>query len=232
MTRLKILLVASNDATQVLASSLEDTGFQVFDTPIGEHALYLLAENAIDLVVLDWLSSDSDAIEFAELLKSSSRHALLPIMMLSDRTEEDDKLRAFEAGVDDFMIKPISARELVARIKAMLRRQLGNETSDRISIGNLVLDTEQRQLFAGNHRLAFSPVEFKLLEFLMRHPNKVHRREHLLEPVWGRSVYIEKRTVDVLIRRIRIRLSENGCRGLIETVRGLGYRFSIPQSED
>jgi len=231
MSDLKILVVDDEYAVrEMLTFVLENAGFQVVSVPSGEHALQWLLDNTADLVVLDWVVPSISGIDLAQVLKVKTRYASLPIIMLTARNEVDNKVHALEMGVDDYMTKPFSTKELVARIKVLLRRQPKYDHSKLVCVGDLILNADQRQLLVDGQELDLTPIEYKLLEFLMRYPNKIHSRKRLLEEVWGRSIYIEERTVDVQIGRMRIRLSEYGREKLIQTVRGLGYRFSMPNT--
>jgi two-component system phosphate regulon response regulator PhoB len=163
----------------------------------------------------------------ARRLKKEDSYSDLPIILLTARGEEEDKVRGLEIGADDYMTKPFSPKELVARIKAVTRRSNKTAGSNQISIGDLVLDTEQHRLTIGGKALYVSPTEFKLIHFFMMNPDKVFSRTQLLDQVWGRNVYIEERTVDVHIRRLRKILTEYGYEEMVQTVRGFGYRFSI-----
>jgi two-component system phosphate regulon response regulator PhoB len=166
-------------------------------------------------------------VELARRLKNDPHYKQLPIILLTARGEEADKIRGLEIGADDYMTKPFSPKELVARIKAVMRRSGKLNESGQISVDNIVLDPEQHRLSIEGKILEISPTEFKLMQFFMSNPDKVYSRTHLLDQVWGRSVYIEERTVDVHIRRLRKILADYGREDLIQTVRGFGYRFSI-----
>ncbi len=151
----------------------------------------------------------------------------IPIILLTARGEEEDKIRGLEIGADDYMTKPFSPKELIARIRAVLRRSGKIQGQAQITLGDLILDTEQHRLSISDKQLEVSPTEFRLMQFFMTHPDKVYTRTQLLDQVWGRSVYIEERTIDVHIRRLRKILEEHGREDLVQTVRGFGYRFSL-----
>ncbi|MEC4748626.1 winged helix-turn-helix domain-containing protein [Methylomicrobium sp. Wu6] len=186
-----------------------------------------LLTNTADLLVLDGTLPGISGIDLAQILRFKIHSESLPIILLTAYNPEADKPSALEIGIDDYMIKPFSPNEFMTRIQKVLGRRLSNGHTEHLKIGDLILDLEERQLLIGDRRLDLTPIEFKLLEFLMRYPDKVHTRNELLEEVWGRSIYIEVRTVDQQIRRLRARLSEYGREELIQTVRGLGYRFSV-----
>jgi two-component system phosphate regulon response regulator PhoB len=192
-----------------------------------EEALKTLADKTMDLLVLDWMLPGISGVELARRLKNDPHYKQLPIILLTARGEEADKIRGLEIGADDYMTKPFSPKELVARIKAVMRRSGKLNESGQISVDNIVLDPEQHRLSIEGKILEISPTEFKLMQFFMSNPDKVYSRTHLLDQVWGRSVYIEERTVDVHIRRLRKILADYGREDLIQTVRGFGYRFSI-----
>jgi two-component system phosphate regulon response regulator PhoB len=228
MPKLNIFVVEDEDAIrEMLVIVLEHAGFQVMAVASAEEALQALAENLPDLILLDWMLPGISGVELARRLKKEDSYSDLPIILLTARGEEEDKVRGLEIGADDYMTKPFSPKELVARIKAVTRRSNKTAGSNQISIGDLVLDTEQHRLTIGGKALYVSPTEFKLIHFFMMNPDKVFSRTQLLDQVWGRNVYIEERTVDVHIRRLRKILTEYGYEEMVQTVRGFGYRFSI-----
>jgi len=228
MPKLKILVVEDEDAIREMqVMVLEQADFQVVGVPSAEKALQALAETIPDLILLDWMLPGISGVELARRLKNDESYADLPIILLTARGEEEDKIRGLEIGADDYITKPFSPKELVARIKAVSRRSNKSSGSKQISIGDLILDTEQHRLTIAGKMLDVSPTEFKLMHFFMINPDKVFSRTQLLDQVWGRSVYIEERTVDVHIRRLRKILAEYGREEVVQTVRGFGYRFSI-----
>ncbi|MBS4051514.1 MAG: winged helix-turn-helix domain-containing protein, partial [Methylomonas sp.] len=192
-----------------------------------EEALQSLAENRVDLLVLDWMLPGISGVELARRLKREPGFKDMPIILLTARGEEEDKIRGLEIGADDYVTKPFSPKELIARIKAVMRRSGKLSETGQLSVGDLILDAEQHRLTINGKTLDVSPTEFRLMQFFMTHPDKVYSRTHLLDQVWGRSVYIEERTVDVHIRRLRKLLAEFEREDLIQTVRGFGYRFSM-----
>jgi two-component system phosphate regulon response regulator PhoB len=211
----------------MLIMALGQNELNVTAVASAELALQTLADKTMDLLVLDWMLPGISGVELARRLKNDPHYKQLPIILLTARGEEADKIRGLEIGADDYMTKPFSPKELVARIKAVMRRSGKLNESGQISVDNIVLDPEQHRLSIEGKILEISPTEFKLMQFFMSNPDKVYSRTHLLDQVWGRSVYIEERTVDVHIRRLRKILADYGREDLIQTVRGFGYRFSI-----
>ena len=225
------VLVIDDDPTlrETLTMALEDANFNVTSFASAEDGLRWLSTNNANVLILDWVLPGMSGIELVQILRLKTHSDSLPIILLTGRSDEDDKLKSFEAGVDDYIVKPFSIKELIARVKAVIRRCNRNDDSDFLRFADLVLDSDQRQLQIGDHRLDLTPIEYKLIEFLMHYPEKVHTRDDLLEEVWGRTVFIEERTIDVQIRRLRLRLAEHDRAELIQTVRGLGYRLSAPK---
>jgi two-component system phosphate regulon response regulator PhoB len=222
-----VLVVEDEPAIQdLLAYNLERAGYRVARAESAEQALRALAESLPDLVVLDWMLPGMSGFDLARRLRAQERTRALPVIVLTARAEERDKLAALEAGADDYVTKPFSPRELAARIKAVLRRRAPHATEDPVRAAGLVLDPSARRLTANGAPVALGPTEFRLLHFLMTHPERVHSRALLLDRVWGDHVFIEERTVDVHIRRLRKALAPSGHDRLIQTVRGSGYRFS------
>jgi two-component system, OmpR family, phosphate regulon response regulator PhoB len=228
MTGFKILVVEDEDAIRELLSLLiEQAGYHVMSAGDAETAQKLMVDEMTDLVLLDWMLPGISGVEFARRLKKDEHYRDLPIILLTARGEEEDKVRGLEIGADDYMTKPFSPKELIARIQAVLRRSGKGVDQAKIIVGKLTLDLEQHRLSINGKVLEVSPTEFKLMHFFMTHTDKVFSRTQLLDKVWGRSVYIEERTVDVHIRRLRKVLAEFGMEDLVQTVRGFGYRFSI-----
>ncbi|MGD0961677.1 MAG: phosphate regulon transcriptional regulator PhoB [Methylomonas sp.] len=228
MSNLNILVVEDEEAIrEMLVLALEQAGLMVTAVASAEQAQQALAENMIDLILLDWMLPGISGIELARRLKNDTGYKDLPIILLTARGEEEDKIRGLEIGADDYITKPFSPKEMVARIKAVMRRSGKLSESGHLNVGDLTLDAEQHRLTISGQTLDVSPTEFRLMQFFMTNPDKVYSRTHLLDQVWGRSVYIEERTVDVHIRRLRKILAEHGREELIQTVRGFGYRFSL-----
>jgi len=206
---------------------LDQAGFSPVAAADAEEAQKVLDETFPDLILLDWMLPGISGVEWARRLKKEPVFRELPIILLTARGEEEDKIKGLEIGADDYMTKPFSPKELVARIRAVLRRSGKLQDSSKITLGDLILDPEQHRLSIGDKQLEVSPTEFRLMQFFMTHPDKVYSRTQLLDQVWGRSVYIEERTIDVHIRRLRKILGEYGREELVQTVRGFGYRFSL-----
>ncbi len=228
MSKINILIVEDEAAIRgMLLIVLEQAGFSPLITADVEAAQKILADDTPDLILLDWMLPGVSGVEWARRLKKDPSYRELPIILLTARGEEEDKVRGLEIGADDYLTKPFSPKELVARIRAVLRRCGKLQGATQITLGDLILDTEQHRLTIGDKQLDVSPTEFRLMQFFMAHPDKVFSRAHLLNQVWGRSVYIEERTVDVHIRRLRKILGNVGKEDLLQTVRGFGYRFSL-----
>ncbi len=228
MSRLNVLVVEDEDAIRsMLMMVLEQAGFKSIAASDAEDAQRLINDISPDLILLDWMLPGISGVEWARRLKKEPAYRDVPIILLTARGEEEDKVRGLEIGADDYITKPFSPKELIARIRAVLRRSGKIQGVAQIILGDLVLDTEQHRLSIGDKQLEVSPTEFRLMQFFMTHPDKVYSRTQLLDQVWGRSVYIEERTIDVHIRRLRKILSEHGREELVQTVRGFGYRFSL-----
>ena len=208
---------------ELVAVNLEHSGYQVVRTSSAEQAEAAISDQLPDAVVLDWMLPGESGLAFARRLRAAERTRELPILMLTARAMEQDKLSALEAGADDYLTKPFSPKELAARIKAVLRRRAPQLSGDGVEVQGLRLDPAAHLVSAGELQLELSPLEFRLLHFLMTHPGRVYSRGQLLDEVWGDHVYIEERTVDVHIRRLRKALESSGHDRLIDTVRGSGY---------
>jgi len=222
----KILVVEDEVAIrEMLSFTLHRGGFGVIEAGDAREGKDLLAQKP-DLVLLDWMLPGISGVEFARRLRQDSSTRDLPIIMLTARGEEESMLKGFEVGADDYVTKPFSTQELLARIRAVLRRANITETEEVIAINGLELDTVGHRLRIGEKPLDLGPTEFRLLSFFMSHPERVFSRDQLLDRVWGDNVYIEDRTIDVHIRRLRKALEPYGYDRHIQTVRGAGYRFS------
>lgn len=192
------------------------------------HAAQLaIAEAVPDLILLDWMLPGMSGLELARRLTREDITRDVPIIMLTARGEEMDRVNGLEAGVDDYVVKPFSTRELVARIKAVLRRSQGDDGSGQLEAGGLRIDSAAHRVFANDEAVSLGPTEYRLLHFFMTHTERVYSRAQLLDQVWGGSVYVEERTVDVHIRRLRKALEPWNLDALVQTVRGAGYRFSM-----
>jgi two-component system phosphate regulon response regulator PhoB len=199
------------------------------DVALAEHsqaALASIGDRRPDLVLVDWMLPDMSGVELIRTLRRDANTRDIPVIMLTARGEEADKVAGFESGADDYVTKPFSARELVARIQAVLRRSAPSGDSERVDVGGLALDQASHRVTARDKPVALGPTEYRLLAFLMTHPDRVYSRGQLLDRVWGGNVYVEERTVDVHIRRLRKALEPGGFDRFVQTVRGAGYRFS------
>lgn len=224
---LKILVVEDEPAiSEMLKDTLGMAGYAVATAYSVREAQQQLAERLPDLILLDWMLPDTSGVEFAKRLKKEESTRLIPVIMLTARGEEVDKIRGLESGADDYVTKPFSPRELGARIKAVLRRVSPQLNEEVLTVEGLTLDMTSHRVTTGDASVDLGPTEFRLLHFFMTHPERVYSRNQLLDHVWGGNVYIEERTVDVHIRRLRKALEDSGHDALIQTVRGAGYRFS------
>jgi len=222
-----ILIVEDEPAIQTLiAANLKRAGHAVSTALDGEEAQRQIRSELPDLILLDWMLPGVSGIELARRLRADPRCREVPIIMLTARGAEADKVQGLEVGADDYVTKPFSPRELLARIQAVLRRRQPQATADAVELGGLRLDPTTHRVAAKGELLALGPTEFRLLHFLMTHPERVHTRTQLLDQVWGDHVFVEERTVDVHIRRLRASLENTGLDNLVQTVRGSGYRFS------
>ena len=229
MTR---ILIVEDEASvrELLAATLTGAGYDVYEAATGSEAQQLVSEQGPALILLDWMLPGMSGLEFAKWLKRDETLSAVPIIMLTARDDENYKVQGLEAGVDDSVTKPFSTRELLARIKAVLRRA-GSDASELIRVDNrLEMDLVQHRVLADDNPVSMGPTEFKLLHFFLTHQERVYSRTQLLDLVWGRNVYIEERTVDVHIRRLRKALEPHALEDLVQTVRGVGYRFSVRQT--
>jgi two-component system phosphate regulon response regulator PhoB len=219
-----VLIVEDEPAIlELVAVNLDHAGFGTLRASSAEEAHRLLAGALPDLVLLDWMLPGQSGAALARRLRSDARTRELPIIFLTARADEPDKIAGLEAGADDYITKPFSTKELVARIRAVLRRRKPQHGDAPVEIAGLRLDPQAHRVTGNGQPLGFGPTEFRLLHYLMTHPNRVYSRAQLLDEVWGDHVYIEERTVDVHIRRLRQALAPSGHDKLIETVRGSGY---------
>ena len=222
-----ILVVEDEPAIQdLIACNLELAGHRTLRADNAEQAFERLREELPDLVILDWMLPGQSGIDFARRLRAERRTQDVPVIMLTARADEQDKLMGLETGADDYVTKPFSPRELNARVKAVLRRRAPQATDDAVEFAGLRLDPATRRVTASGLPVAIGPTEFRLLHFFMTHTDRVYGRTQLLDQVWGDHVFVEERTVDVHIRRLRKALEPSGHDRLIETVRSAGYRFS------
>jgi len=227
MTGKTILLIEDEAAIrEMIRLALERAGFTILEAADGAVADRVLADGTPDLILLDWMLPGATGLEIARHLRRDEVTREVPIIMLTARSEEEDCIRGLDSGVDDYMTKPFSPRELVARIKALLRRSSKAEADGTLDADGLVLDTLSHRVSAAGEALEMGPTEFRLLQFFMAHPERVYSRSQLLDMVWSRGSFVEERTVDVHIRRLRKALEKGGYDRMVQTVRGAGYRFS------
>jgi two-component system phosphate regulon response regulator PhoB len=227
MALANILVVEDEQAiAEMIMSCLEMAGFAVKRAANGQIAYQMVLDTAPDLILADWMMPMMTGLELTKRLKRDENTAEIPIILLTAKSDEDDKINGFEAGVDDYVVKPFSPRELIARIRAVLRRGNADIEGKGLSAGQLVLDRSAKKANIAGNDISLGPIEFRLLEFFMLHPDRVYSREQLLDRVWGGNVYVEDRTVDVHIRRLRKSISILNHETMIQTVRGAGYRFS------
>ncbi|SES65192.1 two component transcriptional regulator, winged helix family [Nitrosospira multiformis] len=226
-----ILVVEDEPAIQELISySLRQAKHTVSSTKNAEEAMKIINDTLPDLVLLDWMLPGMSGADFARMLRRATRTKDIPIIMLTARADESDKVTGLESGADDYITKPFSPRELLARIKAVLRRRAPEAADDIVEIGGLRLDSATHRVTANEIEVVLGPTEFRLLHYLMTHSERVHSRSQLLDQVWGDHVFVEDRTVDVHIRRLRKALENVDKDGLVQTVRGSGYRLSAGQA--
>ena len=211
---------------EMIAFGLRRAGFEVREAADARSGREEVANRRPDLLLVDWMLPDTSGLEFTRALKRDRETRELPIIMLTARAEESDKIAGLEGGADDYITKPFSPRELLARINAVLRRAAPDEGAGQVEVEGLLLDQESQRVSAGERSVPLGPTEYRLLAFCMTHPERVYTREQQLDRVWGGNVYYEERTIDVHIRRLRKALEESGHDRLIQTVRGSGYRFS------
>jgi two-component system phosphate regulon response regulator PhoB len=227
MTSKQILIVEDEKPIRdMIAFGLRRAGFDVREAEDSSGARASIADHRPDLMLVDWMLPDQSGLELTRAVKRNKDTEDLPVIMLTARADEHDKVSGLEGGADDYVTKPFSPRELLARINAVLRRSAPAGSGGAIEAGGLVLDTASHRVTAGGQTVALGPTEYRLLQFFMEHPERVYTRGQVRDRVWGGNVYVEERTVDVHIRRLRKALEPFASDGLIQTVRGSGYRFS------
>lgn len=228
MKKPRILIVEDEKPIRdMVYFALDSDGYEIIEAINGKEATEKLAQDAPSLILMDWMLPDVSGLELVRRIKRDEITSEIPIIMLTAKTEERDKIEGLDSGADDYITKPFSVRELSARIRAMMRRIDGNEGENKLTCGKLALDLDAHQAIIGGTQLEVGPTEFRLLEFFMSHPDKVYSRAQLLDYAWGRSKFVEERTVDVHILRLRKLLNPYNCHKMIQTVRGYGYRFVI-----
>jgi two-component system phosphate regulon response regulator PhoB len=227
-----ILVVEDDpDLQEVLSLNLQNAGYKVLRAGSIRQAEALVNTTLPQLILLDWMLPDTPGLSFARKLRSESRTMAVPIILLTGRDGESDRITGLEAGADDYLIKPFSPRELLARIKAVMRRCAPQHADMVVEVAGLRLDPASRRITASGRDIELGALEFRMLRFFMTHPGRVYSRAQLLDEIWGNNVYVEERTVDVHIRRLRQALEPSGHKELLETVRGVGYCFrrDVPQ---
>ncbi|MBK6375585.1 MAG: phosphate regulon transcriptional regulator PhoB [Dokdonella sp.] len=223
----RVLIVEDEPSIRdMVAFALSKAGMQGIHAADARAAQSAIADQVPDLILLDWMLPGMPGIDFARRLRREDLTRDIPIIMLTARGDEVDRVNGLDAGVDDYVVKPFSARELIARIRALMRRAHGEDSAGVIEIAGLRIDSAAHRVFAGEHIVPIGPTEYRLLHFFMTHPERVYSRSQLLDHVWGGGVYVEERTVDVHIRRLRMTLMPFALDGCVQTVRGSGYRFS------
>ncbi|OFZ70245.1 MAG: phosphate regulon transcriptional regulatory protein PhoB [Betaproteobacteria bacterium RBG_16_58_11] len=222
-----VMVVEDEPAIQeLIAFNLKQAGHFIMAAPSAEQASRMIKETLPDLILLDWMLPGMSGIEFARKIKGDSYTKAIPVIMLTARGEEQDKVKGLETGADDYVTKPFSPRELNARIKAVLRRRAPQMTDELVEVAGLALDPLTHRVTGHSAPVTLGPTEFRLLHFFMTHPERVHSRSQLLDSVWGNQAYVEERTVDVHIRRLRRALEPTRHDALVQTIRGAGYRLS------
>lgn len=226
MSRRVLVVEDETPIREMLCFVLEQNGFEPLEAADFAQGVAQVVEPFPDLILLDWMLPGGSGIQFIKQMKQDELTRQIPIIMLTARGEEEDKVRGLEVGADDYITKPFSPKELTARLKAVIRRAVPTATEEVIEVQGLKLDPVSHRVTVNEQALDLGPTEFRLLHFFMTHPERVYSREQLLNNVWGTNVYVEDRTVDVHIRRLRKAVSLAGHDELIQTVRGSGYRFS------
>jgi two-component system, OmpR family, phosphate regulon response regulator PhoB len=225
----KILVVEDEPAiAELITLNLRHDGHEVQVAPTSQDAEDAIRAALPDLVLLDWMLPGESGVQLAQRWRRDARTRELPLLMLTARSDERDVVQGLDSGADDYLAKPFSPTVLVARIRSLLRRKAPQALDTAVQVGNLKLDPATMRVSAGDVIIKLGPTEFRLLRFLMNHPERVHSRAQLLDRVWGDHVFIEERTVDVHVKRLREALGAAGCAGMVETVRGAGYRLARP----
>ncbi|MCX7071408.1 MAG: phosphate regulon transcriptional regulator PhoB [Gammaproteobacteria bacterium] len=224
----KKILVIEDEASirDMLRFALERVDFLVSVAADAPSARLRIAESRPDLILLDWMMPGTSGVDYARELKAAPQTRDIPLIMVTARAEEEDKIRGLNIGCDDYVSKPFSFPELIARIQAVLRRSMPGGEEERLAVAGLQVDAASQRVTAKGEPVRLGPTEYRLLHFFISHPERVYTREQVLDRVWGQNVYVEERTVDVHIRRLRKALEPFGYDGMIQTVRGTGYRFS------
>ena len=220
-----LILIVEDEAAlvELLRYNLEREGFEVAATPSGEEALMIVEERRVDLVLLDWMLPHMSGIEVCRQIRRKPDLRSLPVIMLTARGEQSDRIRGLDTGADDYVTKPFAPEELVARVRAVMRRARPALTEERLSYADIVMNLTEHKVVRGDRAVSLGPTEFRLLRHFMAHPGRVFSRDQLIDSVWGHDIYIDSRTVDVHIRRLRKALNGEGEQDVIRTVRSAGY---------
>ena len=226
MTRQILIVEDELPIREMIAYALRKAGFEVSEAADSRSARVQLADKRPDLALVDWMLPDMSGLELTRMIKREPDTRDLPVIMLTARATEADKVAGLDGGADDYVTKPFSPRELLSRINAVLRRSSGTSDEEVLELGGLTMDRASHRVTASGQEVDLGPTEYRMLEFFMQNPERVYARAQLLDRVWGGNVYIEERTIDVHIRRLRKALESVHLDGLIQTVRGAGYRFS------
>ncbi len=231
-SRTPLVFVVDDDMAicQLVGVLLGNEGYKVFELTNVQEALKLMDRVLPDIMLVDWMMPGLSGWDLLRHVRKKQSTRNIPVIMLTAKSDEDSIVAGLQGGADGYVTKPFSGRELVARIDALLRRTHSEADVEQITVGELLLDLSEHRLLVRGRELVVSPIEFKLLHFFMKHPNKVFSRNRILDNVWGVNAYVEERTVDVQVRRLRKSLEVCGCDQLIETVRGVGYRLRVPSS--
>ncbi len=228
MKKYQILIVEDEKPIRdMVYFALDSDGYDIVEAVDGRGATEKLAQDLPSLILMDWMLPDISGLELVRRIKRDEITGHIPIIMLTAKTEERDKIQGLDSGADDYITKPFSVKELSARIRAVMRRIEGEEGDNKLTYGKLTLDLDAHHVIIDDTQFEVGPTEFRLLEFFMTHPDKVYSRAQLLDFVWGRSKFVEERTVDVHILRLRKLLTPFNCHKMVQTVRGYGYRFLI-----
>ena len=224
----KLILVVEdeNAIREMIRFALSRAEFRVAEAANAQEARLKIAESHPDLILMDWMMPGTSGVELTRELKSSTTTKDIPVIMVTARAEEEDKIRGLNLGCDDYVSKPFSFPELIARIQAVLRRTLPGGAEEKLAVNGLEVDAASQRVTAKGEPVKLGPTEYRLLHFFVSHPERVYTREQVLDRVWGQNIYVEERTVDVHIRRLRKALEPFGYENMIQTVRGTGYRFS------
>ncbi len=232
MKKINLLIVEDEEAIRdMLRFSLTNANFNIIDSENTEQAVTILNHRIPDLIIIDWMLPGKSGIEFVKWIRNEKTLNHIPIIMLTAKAEENSKIKGLMSGADDYITKPFSIDELIARIKTVLRRGIIVSPSNRIEIGEMVLDIERHQVNIGNQRIKLLPLEYKLLYFFMTHQNKTYTRHQLIDHIYARNSYIDDRTIDVQIKRLREKLRPYGYDKIIKTIRGVGYCLMRDENE-